>query len=473
MKEATQKKLLETLRETPCISEDSAKAGVIAAVRVSPGGHFAFAALVTFVSVVLLRVDKDLEALLLVSATWIVVPVLVVTDRLYFDGRTLFRSGLLPLLSRAIRGHRPKLTLAEIESVEVAAVRTLRRGGSVRYRYRIEISGKGRAFAFASGGRKFREMVGLLFPRIDDQKLDARARELRDYLCDPKDLRVQLDELHLATPAVLDSADEQASHRLEKRIAASPAPSVEDGERAWMLWGLANRLRVAGRLRESAEAFRRALHLAPREAWLLYDFARLLRSQASAFSDARLLSRASASLKLALMRASEDARLAERVGETYFEFGQPVRAAKALRRAIEIDTNAYRAYAGLAEIALGEGKLAHVIHHYREAARVAPDAATAQMARTEADYYTRLNDDDDYLSAELRRMNWLEHASRVQQVSARASFAALFVALAGSFFEPLISGVAWALASSSIIGWSGALLVRKFLARRRGLGASG
>jgi hypothetical protein len=113
-----------------------------------------------------------------------------------------------------------------------------------------------------------------------------------------------------------------------------------------------------------------------------------------------------------------------------------------------------------------------VIHHYREAARVAPDASTAQMSRTEADYYTRLNDDDDYLSAELRRMNWLEHANRVQQFSARVSFAALFVALAGSFFESLVSGVAWALASSSIIGWSGALLIRKVLSRRRRVNAS-
>ena len=323
-----------------------------------------------------------------------------------------------------------------------------------------------------SGGKKFREMIGLLLPRIADEKLDARARELRDYLCDPKELRVELDQLHLATSAVLDVTDESASHRLEKRVAAAPATAGEDSERARLLWRLANRLRVAGRLRESAEAFRRALHLSPREAWLLYDFARLLRSQASAFSDARLLSRAGASLKLALLRASDDARLAERVGETYFEFGQPARAAKALRRAIDLDPNAYRACVGLAEIGLGDGKLAHVIHHYRAAAQVAPDAATAQMARSEADYYTRLNDDDDYLSSELRRMNWLEHANRVQQFSARVSFAALFVALAGSFFEPMVSGVAWALASSSIIGWSGALLVRKFLSRRREIKAS-
>jgi len=39
----------------------------------------------------------------------------------------------------------------DIERVDVATLRTLRRGGSVRYRYRIEIAGRERVFAFASG----------------------------------------------------------------------------------------------------------------------------------------------------------------------------------------------------------------------------------------------------------------------------------------------------------------------------------
>ncbi len=46
---------------------------------------------------------------------------------------------------------------------------------------------------------------------------------------------------------------------------------------------------MSGRLREAGEAFRRALNVRPHGAWLIYDFARLLRSQASAQADARLL----------------------------------------------------------------------------------------------------------------------------------------------------------------------------------------
>lgn len=465
MNEVTQKQLLEALRETPCARNPAAKADVVAGIRASPGGYFALAAVLTFVSVILLRTNRDLAALVLVTTTWAVVFLLVVTDRLYFDGRVLFRSGLLPLFWRIMHGRRPQLAVTEIERVEVAAVRTLRRGGSVRYRYRIEITGNGQNFVFASGGSKFREMVSALLPRIPDAKLDARSCELRDYLCDPKELREQVSSLGIAAAAVLESADDSARHRIEKRAATVPAP-IDDEPRARMLRTVANRLRVAGRLRESAEAFRRAFHLSPREPSLLCEYARLLRSQASAFTDARLLARACAALKLSLRRGSDDARLAERVGESFFEFGQPTRAAKAFRRAIEIDPNAFRAYVGLAEIALSEGKLAHVIHHYREAARVAPDTASARMARTEGDYYSRLNDDDDYLSSELRRMNWLESAGRVQQFSARVSFASLFVALTGSFLDQLVAGVGWAVASSSIIGWSGALVLRKLLSSR-------
>ena len=469
MNEATQKQLLEALRETPCARESAHKLEPKIGVRVSPSGYFALAAVLTFVSVVLLRANRDLTALLLVAITWIAVPILVITDRLYFDGLRLFRSGFVPLLARVVRGRRPQLAVADIERVEVSTVRTLRRGGSVRYRYSIEISGKGSTFVFASGGQNFRQMVRSVLLNLSHEKLDARAFELREYLADPKQIHEQADALGIAAPSVLENANDRRA-RIEKRVGGLETANLPDEvDRARALREVANRLRVAGRLRESAEAFRRALHLTPHDGWLLYEYARLLRSQASAFSDAHLLTRACAALKLALLRGGEDAQLAERVGESFFEFGRIVRAGKALRRAIEIESNSFRALVVLAELALSEGKLAHVIHHYGDAARVAPDAASARMARREADYYARLNDDEDYLSAELRRMNWLEGASRVQQFSARVSFAALFVALTGSFIDPIVASVGWALASSSIVGWSGALMLRKLLSRRRGM----
>jgi hypothetical protein len=469
MNESTQKQLFEVLRETPRARAATNKRAAKIGIRVSPGGYFAVAALLTFVAVILLRTQRDLAALTLVVATWLVTPIFVATDRLYFDGQVLFRSGLLPLLTRILRARRQELSVDDVESVEVATVRTLRRGGSVRYRYSVEVAGRGYAFVFASGGKKFRQMVQALMPLVADHKLDARASELRDYLCDPKELNKQLADLEIATDAVLGAMDERARRHVARRAAIAPPAAGEDDDRARSLARAANRLRVAGRLRESGEAFRRALHFAPRDRWLLYQYARLLRSQAATFGNASLLSRACAALKLSSLRGREDAKLLERVGESFLEFGQPARAAKTLRRALDLDHNLFRASTALAEIALSEGKLAHVIHHYRAAATVAPDAASARMARRETDYYARLNDDDDYLSAELRRMNWLEGAGRIQQFSARVSFAAMFVALVGSFLDQIVAGVGWAVASSSIIGWSGSLLVRKLLSRRRGM----
>ena len=458
----------EVLAETAKSRGAVAKTEPIAGVRVSPGGYFAVAALLTFVSLVLLRTNRDFAALILVTATWAIIPAVVFTDRLYFDGKTLFRSGLPALLSRLAWGRRPQLVLEDVERVEVATVRTLRRVGSVRYRYRIEITGRGLSFIFASGGKKFRRMVKVLLARIGDEKLDAKACELRDHLADPKELARETDQLGIAAASLLEQTDETARNRIEKRTALElEAPPANEPARAQLLRKVANNLRMAGRLRESAEAFRRALHTSNGEPWLLYEYARLLRSQASAFGDARLLSRACAALKLAEKRGPHNARLVERIGESFFEFGQTARAAKALRRAIELDERRYRAHIDLAEIALSEGKLAHVIHHYHDATRVAPDQASARMARREADYYSRLNDDDDYLSSELRRMNWLEGAGRVQRLAARVSFGALLIALTGSFFDQVVTSVGWALASSSIIGWTGALIVRKLLIARR------
>lgn len=439
----------------------------LASVRMSPAGYFAVAAIFTFAALVCLRTHRDLLALILISLTWTVVPLIVLTDRLTFDGSTLVRTGLSPWARRTFMRRTSNIAIAEIERVEATSMRTLRRGGNVRYRYRVEITARDFALTFASGGSQFRRMADALLPRIPEHKLDARACELRDHLGSLKSVRVEAERLGIAPAAVLENARESAEKRIEKhrRDARTPT-SEEEVERAALLRHAANGLRIAGCLQQSAEAFRRALLITPRDAWMIYEYARLLKSQASAFGNARLLGRACAALVLAARRGPEDARLLERIGESLLEYCDPFRAAKIFRRALEADENSYRAQLGLAEVALSDGKLAHVIHHYNDAVRTAPDKAASRLARREADYYSRLNNDEDYLAAELRRMNWLEGAGRVQRLSARISFAALLIALVGSSVDQMVAGLGWALASSSIIGWSGSLIIRKFLTTR-------
>lgn len=445
----------------------------LASVRMSPGSYLAIGAILTFAALVCLRTQHDFLALILVTGTWTLVPLLVLTDRLSFDGATLKRSGFGTLPRRIFQRNLLRIAVADIEKIEVTSLRTLRRGGNVRYRYRVEISGSESSVSFASGGRQFRRMIQALFPQIGEHKLDARACELRDYLVDAKSARSEATRLGIAPALVLENAAEAAEKRIEKHRRENIQPTSEQElERATLLRRTANDLRMVGCLQQSAEAFRRALLITPRNAWMIYEYARLLKSQASAFGDARLLGRACAALKLASLRGRDDARLLERVGESFLEYCDPPRAAKTFRRALDVDENSYRAQLGLAEVALGDGKLAHVIHHYNDAVRCAPDKPTVRLARRESDYYSRLNNDEEYLAAELRRMNWLEGAGRIQRLTARVSFAALLMALIGSSIDQVVAGLGWAMASSSIIAWSGSLITRKFLSSRGRVEAS-
>lgn len=443
----------------------------LASVRVSPGGYLAISCILTFAATLLLRAQYDLAMLVTILFAWIVVPLLALTDRISFDGHVLSRRGLVPLLTKFIKGRELRLGIEEIERVETSAVRTLRRNGRVRYRYRSEVSGRGSSFVFASGGNAYRQMVRTLFPLLGYDKVDARSSELRDYLTDSHTLRLNLELLRIAPPHVLAGATSELEHGGKKEIrhqrAEGVTPSTIDVERGRLLRLAANELRAAGRLRESAEAFRRSLLVIPQDGWLLYEFARFLRSQAGTARDARLLQRSRACLRLAARRAGDDAPLLSRIGESFYEYGELAQATRAFDRALELNPRAFRAEIGLAEVALRNGKLAHVIHHYDAAARIAPDEALARHARREGEYYARLNSDDDYLALELRRISWLQNLQRARQLAARMTLASLLLALTGPSFDESIESIGWSLASSSLIAWLGVALVSRYLAPRR------
>ncbi|MBA3515624.1 MAG: hypothetical protein H0T77_14780 [Pyrinomonadaceae bacterium] len=441
----------------------------IASVRASPGTYLVVSSVLTFFAGLMLSSEKDGWALLAIVVAWTLVPALALTDKIVFDGQSLVRRGAVPFIFLLISGRTQQLSVAEVERVDTNAVRTLRRGGRVRYRYRTQIIGKGTGFVFASGGRRYREMVQRLFPLIHDDKIDLRTRELRDYLCDPKSLNRELDWLKLAPADVLDNANAEfklggkREHADEQGNAISPG----DVERAILLRELGNKLRIAGRLKEAGEAFRRALNVLPRDGRLIYDFARLLRSQASSRGDARLLSRARAALRLSAMRADEDAALLSLIGEGFLECNEAARAERSFQRAIELEPRTFRARLGLADVALRNGKLAHVIHQYRDAAHEASENALARYAGSEAEYYVRLNDDDDYLSTELSRINWLQTLTHVRRLAARVTNASVLVALIGTYAAQAIASIGWALASSALVAWVTSLLAGKLLSARR------
>jgi tetratricopeptide (TPR) repeat protein len=467
-------KQIEALKSLADVAKERSRPGKrvsLASVRMSPGAYLVVSSVLTFLAALLLHSEQDGSALVALIVAWGVLPALALTDNIAFDGQSLVRRGVVPFIFQRISGQRQQLSVAEFERVDTNAVRTLRRGGRVRYRYRSQIIGRGTVFVIASGGRRYREMVQRLFPLIDDEKIDLRTRELRDYLCDPKSLSRELKTLQLAPSDVLDNATAEFKLGGKKEHAEGQSEtaeiSVTDVERAILLRELGNKLRIAGRLREAGEAFRRALNVLPRDSRLIYDFARLLRSQASARGDARLLSRSRAALRLSAMRADEDASLLSLIGEGFLECNEATRAERSFQRAIGLEPRSFRARIGLADVALRNGKLAHVIHQYRDAAHAASEKALIRYARREADYYVRLNDDEDYLSAELSRINWLQTLTHVRSLAARLTNVSVLVALIGYYADPTIASLGWALASSSLVAWLTSLLAARLLSQRR------
>lgn len=469
MNETKELDSLPVLSEVQEERERAQKRFTVASVRVSPGPYLALASVITFGAALLLRAQHDAAALGLIVGAWLIVPVLALSDRIVFDGTSLRRHGPLASLLKLLFGYRKQLAVDDFETVETQAVRTLRRGGRVRYRYRTQITGKGKEFVLVSGGHHYRKLVRELFPLIHESKLDNRSRDLRDYLNDPSFLNRKTQLSQLAPSDLLDvtKADFKLGRKLKRNADVPETPATaEELERARLLRRLGNELRVSGRLREAGEAFRRALNVRPHGAWLIYDFARLLRSQASAQSDARLLSRARAALRLATIRAKNDVVLLPLIGESFLECGDARHARRAMEKAVEIDSGNFKARVGLADLALREGKLAHVIHHYQEAARVSSEQALARYARSESDYYMQLNNDDDYLAAELRRINWLQSVTRIRRLALRVTNASVLLALIGGFVDPVAGSLGWSLASSALIVWLLTLLGTRMLFTR-------
>ena len=459
---------LPALSEVRDERERAQKRSTIASVRVSPGPYLALASVITFVAALLLRAEYDAIALVLIVSAWLIIPMFALVDRIAFDGVSLRRQGPLPSLLHLLFSYRKQLSLDDFETVETQAVRTLRRGGRVRYRYRTQITGKGKEFVIVSGGHYHRHFVRELFPLIHESKLDNRSRDLRDYLNDPGFLNRKTQLSQLAPSDILDitRSDFRLGRKLRRAETEETPATPEELERARLLRRLGNELRVSGRLREAGEAFRRALNVRPQGAWLIYDFARLLRSMASAQSDARLLSRARAALRLARIRAKDDLVLLPLIGESFLECGDARHARRALEKVVELDSGNFKARVGLADIALREGKLAHVIHHYLEAARVSSEEALARYARSEGDYYMQLNNDDDYLAAELRRINWLQSVTRIRRLALRVTNASVLLAIISGFFDPGAGSVGWSLASSGLVIWLLTLLGTRMLFTR-------
>ncbi|MDQ3061475.1 MAG: tetratricopeptide repeat protein [Acidobacteriota bacterium] len=463
MSEILSTKTAASKLETAAINSEE-----IISIRVSPNSYFVVLFLTTFLTGFLVYLEQDLIALALFVMSWLCFPILAWTDRVVFDGKRLTRTGFLPRIWAWTNSTNFRLKISDIEQVESQALPTLKRGGNVFYRYRTTLQGKGLKFAFASGGEDYRQMIHKIFPLLSDNTLDNRSIELRDYLTEPKKTLMKAASARIPSAEVLENSlsEFQAADKHRRTNSNIKDVGEEESEKADYLHRLANELRMSGYLLQSLEAFRRALVLNPKDAWLIFDFARCLHSFAGSEKSEKLRRKSFAALRLAETRGKTDGDFLTRLGESYFQYGDPQRAAAVFQRAIDTADASFRSVRGLAEIALREGKIAYVILHFATANRLAETTALRRWTKNENEYFSRLNSDEDYMDLEISRVNLLESLESSKKTCLKIAFIGFPAIIIGLLSDELVTNIGWAISCVSLLIWVGLIVSQNLLSAR-------
>jgi tetratricopeptide (TPR) repeat protein len=172
-------------------------------------------------------------------------------------------------------------------------------------------------------------------------------------------------------------------------------------------------------------------------------------------------------LRLAEKRAENDKELLARLGESYFQFGDWERARTVFQKSIDLMEENFRSLRGMAEIALREGKIAHVIHNFLAANRLAETPALRRWTQGEADYFSHLNDDEDYMEMEISRINLLDTLERSKKTALKVAFLGFPAILVGiTLNEALVSNLGWAISTISLTVWAALLMSLNLFSER-------
>jgi tetratricopeptide (TPR) repeat protein len=292
-------------------------------------------------------------------------------------------------------------------------------------------------------------MVRAILEKLDTNVMDTRSIELRNYLEKPDAVRLRANVSNIPPSDVIEPAFSQRVKRHADRTPISPDPSE-----AKKLRRLGNELRLSGAVVRALEAFRRALVLAPADPWLLFDSARCLYSFSGARRDQRLERKAFALMRLAERRAGNDGELLSMIGESYSQMGEWDRAANVFRRVSESVGASFRSLRGQAEIALREGKIAHVIHNFAAANRASTTESLRRWTQNEVDYFTRLNNDEEYMELEVSRVNLIDSLGRFRSTALRlVIFGTVLVVSGLAFQEYLVANTGWTIAIAALLIW--------------------
>ena len=430
-------------------------------IRVLPLNYLVALLLASFLAAFLLYVEADIYAYLLLAFAWLLIPTLILQDRISFDGRRIYRTGWIPQLWARLTETRDRIKLNDIEHVQTSVLRTIKRGGNLIYTYRTTFFGKGKAFTIHSGGKHYKDFVERVLAKLSEDILDNRSLDLRDHLENRLVVKLRAKEAEIPPADILEGS---LRGKLPK---GGVGKMFGSAEKALELHRLANELRVSGLLPQAVEAFRRAVLLMPRNARLLFDFSLCLRSYAALNRDQIVERKALALMRLAERRAGNDGQLLTEIGEGYFQFGEWRRAGATFRKAIERAGKRFRSLIGLAELALHEGKIAHVIHNFTAASELAVTPAARRWAKHEIDYFSRLNSDEEYMELEVSRMNLLDTLALVRGGALRIAVVGIPVIVIGVLFtEYLVANVGWAVSLISLAVWTTVIVLTHMLSTR-------
>lgn len=392
------------------------------------------AAVVMTVGSALLKQGWPVAAL----ATWALlfpIALFAVLDRIEFDGQAIRHRGPLAFLLTHLFRSRRDLPVTDIEAITTETTRLSFATGDARISYHTRVSGASVEIVVRSHRSTYEPFIKALFRAAGPHKLDPRSFEIYEYFETGNALK--------------------GSPILKSDIAAMPAPALRR---------IGNSLKLAGKIAQASSYFRVAYEKEPRNPQLLYEMSRFFRTSAQS-EDTRLLQRSDACLRLASRLAGDEAELIERIGEAFFERLDFKRASDCFRRALALDPARFRSNLGLAEIALRDGKLAHVAHFYNAAAS-STDRALARMADREARYYGRLMDDDDFLEAELRRIRISNQVRWAKRLAAMTFFSAWLIGGILGRLSMAVENFGWAIMATSGLIWCAAMFTMRLVRRR-------
>jgi tetratricopeptide (TPR) repeat protein len=371
-------------------------------------------------------------------ATWALlfpIALFAAFDRIEFDGQAIRHRGPLAFLLTHLFRSRRDLLVSDIEAITTETTRLSFATGDARISYHTRISGASVEIVVRSHRSTYEPFIKALFRAAGPHKLDPRSSEIYEYFETGNALK--------------------GSPILKSDIAAMPAPALRR---------IGNSLKLAGKIAQASSYFRVAYEKEPRNPQLLYEMSRFFRTSAQS-EDIRLLQRSDACLRLASRLAGDEAELIERIGEAFFERLDFKRASDCFRRALALDPARFRSNLGLAEIALRDGKLAHVAHFYNAAAS-STDRALARMADREARYYGRLMDDDDFLEAELRRIRISNQVRWAKRLAAMTFFSAWLIGGILGRLSMQVENFGWAIMATSGLIWCAAMFTMRLVRRR-------